>query len=234
MSIFIIAVASVVKSRLTVDWFIINAWCKPMLWLGGIKVSVRGADLVTGSKKGYLVVFNHSSHMDIPILCAYFPRTFRFGAKIELFRIPFFGKVMKICGVLPIDRHNRNKVMEVYGQAIARVENGESFALAPEGTRQGQPELGKFKRGPFEFAINARAHIVPVVLHGAFDVLPRSSVLLNIGRWTRHVQMQITPPVATDDYTIETVLELQEKVRAQMAAVFDQLKRESTSLAKPS
>jgi 1-acyl-sn-glycerol-3-phosphate acyltransferase len=136
--------------------------------------------------------------------------------------------------VLPIDRHNRNKVMQVYAQAIARVDNGESFALAPEGTRQPTPELGKFKRGPFEFAINARAQIVPVVLMGAYEVMPRSSILLNVGKWKRKVVMQITPPVATEGYTLESSLELQEKVRAQMVPVFAELKREQASATKQS
>ncbi len=68
---------------------------------------------------------------------------------------------MELCGVLPIDRGNRNKVMKVYENAIARVNRGEAFALAPEGTRQKQVELGRFKRGPFEFAINAQMDIVP-------------------------------------------------------------------------
>jgi 1-acyl-sn-glycerol-3-phosphate acyltransferase len=94
MSALIIVVASVIRNRKVVDWFIINAWCKPMLWVGGVEVEVRGADLVTKSHKGYLILFNHSSHMDIPVLCAHFPRTFRFGAKIELFKFPIFGKVM--------------------------------------------------------------------------------------------------------------------------------------------
>lgn len=226
MSIFIISLSFVSRHRPTIDWFINNAWCRAILWVGGIRLEVRGADLVTASKKGYLILFNHSSLMDIPALCASFPRTFRFGAKIELFKIPFFGKVMEVCGVLPIDRHNRNKVMAVYEQAISRVNNGESFALAPEGTRQKQPVLGKFKRGPFEFAMNAKAQIVPVVIVGAFEVLPPKAILLNAGKWRRTITVEITPPVETEGYTLENVQELQDLVRARMADTFDRLRSE--------
>lgn len=234
MSIFIILLSFLIKDRKRIDWFINTVWCRSMLWMGGVDLDIRGAELVSGSKKGYLLLFNHSSLIDIPVLCASFPRTFRFGAKIELFRIPFFGRVMRMCGVLPIDRHNRGKVMQVYASAISRIENGESFALAPEGTRQKQPVLGKFKRGPFEFAINAQASIVPVVLSGAYEVLPKKAILLNTGKWRRTVIVQITPPVSSDGYTLETSLELQEKVRAQMEPVFLKLEAERASGSKPS
>jgi 1-acyl-sn-glycerol-3-phosphate acyltransferase len=164
--------------------------------------------------------------MDIPVLYAYFPRSFRFGAKIELFKIPFFGKAMELCGVLPIDRSNRNKVMQVYENAIARVKKGEAFALAPEGTRQKEATLGRFKRGPFEFAINAQMDIVPVVLAGAYDVLPKDGVLINVGRWRRKVIVQILPRVSTKGLTIEQVDGLLENVRSQMDPIYIQLNEE--------
>src|ERR1019366_3026583 len=104
----------------------------------------------------------------------------------------------------------------------------ESFALAPEGTRQDGAELGRFKRGPFEFAINAKSEIVPVVLAGALKVFPKHSIWVNLGRWRRRVIMQIIPPVAASEYTMETVDDLQERVRAEMAAVYARLTDEIT------
>lgn len=138
---------------------------------------------------------------------------------------------MKVVGVLPIDRGNRQKVMKVYEQAASRVEKGECFALAPEGTRQPEPQLGPFKRGPFEFAINAGMDIVPVLMAGTFAVLPRNSLWLNQGKWHRTVLMEILPRISTSDFTIENVDKLQETVRNQMVLAHDRLYKELNSIA---
>jgi 1-acyl-sn-glycerol-3-phosphate acyltransferase len=206
------------------------SWSLPIILLAGVQVEVRGIEHVRKTGKGFLLLFNHTSLLDIPILFGYFPRSFRFGAKIELFKIPFFGADMRACGVLPIDRANRNKVMKVYEEAIARVESGESFALAPEGTRQSAAQLGKFKRGPFEFAINARMDIVPVVVSGVLDVLPKHSVFVNAGRFRRKVIIAIAPPVSAGEYTADTMDDLVEKVRAEMEPLFYQLNSELVGL----
>lgn len=219
MSVVVFTTAMLTRRRSIIDFTINRMWCDPLIGLPNVKVDLRGAEQVSGEKKGFLLLFNHSSHMDIPVLYAYFPRSFRFGAKIELFKIPLFGRAMRQVGVLPIDRRNRNEVMRIYKEAIARVENGECFALAPEGTRQPEPVLGPFKRGPFEFAINARMDIVPVVLAGTYNVLPRGKLWINQGRWSRTIIMQILPRVRASDYTIEQSKELMERVRAQMLPV---------------
>lgn len=226
MSILVVFCVAVLRSRKAIDWCV-KAWAYPLLVPAGVDVEVRGAEHVEHSKKGFLILFNHASLFDIPVLFLYFPRRFMFGAKIELFKVPFFGKAMEVCGVLPIDRGNRNKVMKVYQNAIARVEQGESFALAPEGTRQDDDtRLGRFKRGPFEFAINAQMNIVPVVLVGTLKVLPKYSFFPNLGHWRQKVIVQITPPVPASEYTLETVEALQERVRAQMEPLLAQLHKE--------
>ena len=226
MCFVMLFLALVVKVKKIIDWAIVYLWSKPLVIPAGVRVEVRGGELVNTTGKGFLILFNHSSLFDIPVLYGYFPRAFRFGAKIELFDIPFFGKAMKACGVLPIDRRSRSKVMKIYDEAIARVNNGECFALAPEGTRQGDAHLGKFKRGPFEFAINAQADIVPVIMGGCLKVLPKGSFRVNMGRWRRTVIMQITPPVAASEYTLETVDDLVERVRGQMEPAYAQLNEE--------
>ena len=226
MCFVMLFLAVIVRSRRLVDLAIVWLWSIPLVRPAGIAVEVRGAEWVPLEGQGFLLLFNHSSLIDIPVLYGYFPRSFRFGAKIELFKIPFFGWAMKACGVLPIDRASRSKVMKVYDEAIARIENGECFALAPEGTRQDTDTLGKFKRGPFEFAINAKMKIIPVVLGGALQVLPKHSLLINPGRWRRKIILQITPPVLATDYDLATLEQLQERVRCQMEPVLHQLSAE--------
>jgi len=219
-SAVVIIVVSVVRSRQVLDFVCVTLWARTLLWVSGVKLEIRGRDNVQHSGKGFLILFNHSSHFDIPVLFC-FPRSFRFGAKVELFKIPFFGRAMAMCGVLPIDRGNREKVMRVYENAIQRVQNGESFALAPEGTRQNQPRIGSFKRGPFEFALNAGMDIVPVVIAGAYEVLPKKAVWVNMGKWRRKVILEILPRVSTQGLRPEALDPLIQKMRADVEAVFE-------------
>ena len=154
------------------------------------------------------------------------PRRVCFGAKIELFKVPFFGKAMRVMGAIPIDRNKREKVLELYRAAIPRMEDGEAFALAPEGTRQKEPVLGRFKFGPFLFAVQAQKNIVPIVIAGAYEVLPKSSLWINIGRWRRRIIMEILPPVSTAGFTEANLERLQEAVHEQMRAALDRLRPE--------
>ena len=218
-SILVICIVLITSNRRFLDFMCVNLWARPILWMAGVKLEIRGGENVLPGGKGFLILFNHSSNFDIPVLFM-FPRSFRFGAKVELFKIPFFGKAMAMCGVLPIDRGNRNKVMRVYDSAIARVEKGECFALAPEGTRQNEPRIGTFKRGPFDFALNAKADLVPVVLAGVYEVLPKKTVWVNMGRWKRKVIMEILPKVPTQNLTLETMDPVVQKVRADMESTF--------------
>lgn len=224
-SVTVIVTSFLTRSLRVIDFVMVNLWAKPVLALGGVTFEIRGADRVDKTGKGFLLLFNHSSHMDIPVIFC-FPRSFRFGAKIELFKIPFFGRAMRNVGVLPIDRGNRSKVMKVYEGAIERVAKGECFALAPEGTRQPEPKIGPFKRGPFEFALNARMDIVPVVLAGAYEVLPKDGFVVNLGKWRRKVIMEILPKVSTETYTMETIEELMNLVRERMSETFERNHRE--------
>lgn len=226
MAFLVLFTVFVIRSKRVLDWLIVYAWSLPLIKPAGVKVEVRGVDLVRKTDQGFLILFNHSSLWDIPVLYAYFPRPFRFGAKVELFKIPVFGAAMKASGVLPIDRGSRSKVMKIYQDAISRVHNGECFALAPEGTRQDGAELGRFKRGPFEFAINAGVDIVPVIIAGALNVIPKHSIWVNMGRWRRKIIMQITPSVPASEYTMETVEALQERVRGQMEPLYQSLNKE--------
>ena len=124
-------------------------------------------------KEGFLYTFTHSSQFDILVMYGYSPRSFRFGAKAELMKIPIFGHAVRMAGTLPIARGELSKVIEVYRQAEKRVANGEAFALAPEGGRRKTKDIGNFKTGPFIFAINAKMPIVPLVMYGVDEVLAK-------------------------------------------------------------
>src|SRR4051812_39261471 len=83
LSIVVVSVAMIFHSRRFADFVILYLWSLPLVLVAGVRVEVRGAEHVRKSGKGFLILFNHSSLWDIPVLFGYFPRSFRFGAKIE-------------------------------------------------------------------------------------------------------------------------------------------------------
>lgn len=230
ISSIVLCAALITRSRVVCNWLISNLWARPVLWMAGVKVEIRGFENLPKGPKGYLVLFNHTSLADIPILQGRFPKTLNFGAKIELFRIPVFGPAMASAGTLKIDRGDRKGVMKIYQEAIARVNQGDAFALAPEGTRQMEPVLGRFKRGPFEFAVNAQMNLLPVLIAGALDVLPKDTIWFNRGRWHRKVILQILPAIPTENLDATHLAELQNRVRASMETKYAQLNAELKAL----
>lgn len=199
-------------------------WAGPIMRLAGIQIEYREDPGLPD--KGFLYLFNHTSFNDIIAMVAALPKPPMFGAKAELFKIPFFGPAMRAVGILPIHRDQREKVLQLYKEAKTRVENGESFALAPEGTRRDGDELGRFKKGPFIFAVNSEMPIVPLVIAGARQTQPKGSYLMNVGRWKRKMIIHALAPINAADYTEETMGGLQEAVKAKMEVAYQNAKEE--------
>ncbi len=197
---------------------LIQKWAHSCCWIFGVKLKLVGKEKIPTC--GILYVFNHTSYFDIFAMSALL-RGVRYGAKIELFKVPILGMGMRLAGVLPIARKKREEVFKVYKEAEGRLAAGERFALAPEGTRQEKEALAPFKSGPFVFAINAKAPIVPVVIKGALAVMPRQSFLPNIGVWSRTITVEVLDSVATDKYTLDERPLLQEEVFTAMNKHFN-------------
>lgn len=206
------------------DWYVQNVWSGVLLWVSAVDVHVSGLQHLKDS--GGLFVFNHSSNFDIPLMFKYLP-SLRFGAKSELFRLPFLSRSMKAIGILPIHRNNRKKVMGVYKEASTRMKNGEFFALAPEGKRVSVSSICEFKNGPFVFAANAKGDIYPVVIYGARDVMTARSIIVNPGRWGGNVWIQVLAPISTKDVDPSDVSKIRDHAREEMIKVYDQLKAAS-------
>jgi 1-acyl-sn-glycerol-3-phosphate acyltransferase len=181
-------------SKQTLFYLIKNVWVRVILFVSGVEVETKGREHLPDG--GFLYVFNHTSHFDILVIFLGTPRICYFGAKAELFAIPIFGRAMHAGGALRIERANRNKVMQVYKEAEARVAQGDIFTLAPEGTRQpGHGSLGPFKTGPFVFAANAKMPIVPVVLVGCEKVMSKKDIFVNWGQWKQKVVFECLEPI---------------------------------------
>lgn len=218
----VIVVAFSAMGAHTVATRVVHFWARTVLRVFGIGVRVEGEENLP-SIGGGIVLFNHQSLFDIPVILLSTRKDIRFGAKIELFRVPFFGAAIRSLGTLPIVRDNRAKVIEVYKEAEARFKMNTIFALAPEGTRQKEPAIGGFKKGPFVFAMNAGVPLIPVLIKGTHEVLPKKHMTINIGRIKRVIHVRYLPPVPTVGLTHENLEALILNIREKMVQAYGEL-----------
>src|SRR5207249_2699146 len=94
------------------------------------------------------------SWFDVPALAKILPR-YKFVAKAELFKVPIFGRGMRIVGMIEIQRENRKAAFGAYDVAAEKIRSGSSVIVFPEGTRGHAYPLRPFKKGPFVLAIAA-------------------------------------------------------------------------------
>jgi len=188
---------------------ITRTWSRINLVVANIKVDISGFENIKPDTS-YLVIANHQSHMDIPVLVAHLPLRLTFMAKKELFKIPFFGWGMQAAGVLKIDRSNRKKAIQTLKNAERIVlENNFSVMAFPEGTRSPDGNIQSFKKGPFVMAIDTGLSILPISVRGTYKILPKKSLILKPGR----VRVKIHPPIEITYHLFETRNELVEKTR---------------------
>ncbi|RME16060.1 MAG: 1-acyl-sn-glycerol-3-phosphate acyltransferase [Bdellovibrio sp.] len=211
-------------SRALGDFFI-RSWAKVMLAFFGVRLRVYGLENLP--QEGCVFVFNHTSEFDILAFHAAIPKSARFGAKIELFKVPALGASMRALGVLPISRGEKEKVFQLYKESVPRLHQGESFVLAAEGTRQRTHGVGaRFKAGPFVFAIQAQVPLVPVVFVGAHEVLPKGKWLPAWGVWRPLIDVYILKPFDTKGLSLEEREAFQKNTQKVMTAAYTEARKE--------
>lgn len=194
-------------------------WARTTCRLFGVTLEIEGLENLP--KGGCLVLFNHRSFFDIFALQAAVP-DLRFGAKIELFKIPVFGAAMKKVGVLPIARGNVQEVIKVYEAAEPRIQAGQKFGLAPEGLRNTTAQkLLPFKAGPFLFAMGAGAPIAPCVIWGTEEVWPKNVLVPQTDRMFSVVRLKFLPTFSVQGTQLSDKTEIQNKVYSVMRSELD-------------
>lgn len=128
-------------------------------------LSVDGRLPADARRRPYVVVANHASLAD-PFLLSFLPLDMRFVAKEELFRTPLVGWLLRLAGDIPIRRGDRTSARTMRAACVATLSRGLSVMIFPEGTRSRTGEVGAFKPGAFEIAVEAGAPVLPVALHG--------------------------------------------------------------------
>ncbi|MDW3194170.1 MAG: lysophospholipid acyltransferase family protein [Cytophagales bacterium] len=189
-----------------------NQWGKVILWIAGLKLSIKGQSELDFSQPR-IYVANHSSYMDIPCLFAGLPVNLYFIAKAEVKKIPFVGIFMMATKMIFLDRGSRQKSINSMNSAGELIKKGKSVLVFPEGTRSRTGSLQTFKKGAFMLAYNSGLSVVPVHLEGTNHVMPSDSLSIKPGK----VQMTIGTPISSSDFS--DVQSFMDSTKASMLAL---------------
>jgi putative phosphoserine phosphatase / 1-acylglycerol-3-phosphate O-acyltransferase len=175
-------------------------------------VEVQGEEHLW-SHRPAVFIFNHQSQLDL-VLSGYLLRHGYTGvAKQELKRDPLVGLPFRFAGVAFVDRKGGKDPRKALAPAVAKLREGISIAIAPEGTRSLTPTLGPFKTGAFYLAREAGVPIVPIVIRNAGELMWRDSYTLKPGT----VQVVVKPPIDVSQWPSAEMRERVAEVRQMYA-----------------
>ena len=188
-----------------------HAWCRSIIRISGVKLVVHNPERMSETE-GRVYISNHVSWYDIFSLASIIPR-YTWIAKKELRKIPLFGGAAVAAGIVFIDRDNKKAAFESYKLAAEDVKRGRSVIICPEGTRGRDYHLRPFKKGPFVLAIASQSPIIPTLVYGTREIMPKGSFLIRAGE----VHVHFLEPVPTLNYTYDDRARLMETVWSKMA-----------------
>ena len=164
---------------------------------------------VQNPRNPYVVVSNHQSLADIPLI-SHLPWEMKWVGKESIFKMPFAGWMMRLAGDIPVDRADARSGARALIHAASILERKCSVMFFPEGTRSPDARVGKFNDGAFHLAIRAGVPILPLVVEGSHGCLPKRS-------WRfqdmHRVTLLVLPPVDTTGLSAGEAPRLREKVR---------------------
>lgn len=171
-------------------------WSRSFFWLMFLPVSVDGTEHIRPGQS-YVFVSNHQSMFDVWLVYGWLPVIFKWLMKAELRKVPFVGTGCKAAGHIFVERRNAKAAMESLKEVEKQLTGGVCTVIFPEGTRSLNGELGRFKRGAFQIAIDLGLPVVPLSLSGCFDVMPKGALAVR-----RHsVHMHIGEPIDLKQYS---------------------------------
>lgn len=179
--------------------------------LAGLKLNIKGKEHLV-PERPCVVIFNHQSQADGIIIMKLLKNSFAGIGKDSLVKFPLIGDAYVYAGIVPIDRANSQSAIEAMQPLVDVIKNdGRSVALAPEGTRSIGTKPGTFKKGAFHIAMQAGVPVLPIVIHNGIDAQPKGEFIYR----SSEIDIEILPPVSSDDWTKESLNKVVNDVRNQ-------------------
>lgn len=178
------------RKRVVIHWFLMYQ-CLVLSFLLPIwKIHIEGREKAVKGMT-YVIISNHQSLLDILLInCLRYK--FKWISKIENFNIPVIGWYLKMADYIIVDRQNEESKIEMLAKSYNFLKKGISIMIFPEGTRSLNNEIGFFKRGAFQLALQAEVPILPVLIDGTGGILPKHGLIFSSGH---HITIRVLDPI---------------------------------------
>lgn len=150
-----------------------------------------------------IVVSNHASHFDPPIVSSCMRRPVAFMAKEELFQIPILKQAIYLYGAYPVNRLSADR--SAIRSALNYLEQGWATGVFLQGTRTPDGKITEPKLGAAMIAAKAKAPILPVSLWGTEKILKKGSPVPQLVPVTVRIGEIIEPPSSGKREELEAV-----------------------------
>jgi 1-acyl-sn-glycerol-3-phosphate acyltransferase len=197
--------------QFTCFWASLYTWFNPA-W----PVRVEGREKVRPGAT-YLMVANHQSLLDILVLFRTFVH-FKWLSKIENFRVPLIGWNMTLNRYIKLKRGDAASIQQMFESCRRTLCEGSSIMVFPEGTRSPDGRIRDFKTGAFELAKSTQTPILPIVLDGTANALPKRGFVLQ-GR--HRIRLTILDEISPESFAHESVDQLTARVRETIAKTLE-------------
>jgi len=198
--------------RSVIHWWLIYEFSFLSAIMPVWRIKVEGHEKAV-PKTPYIIISNHQSLLDILILFC-LKCNFKWISKIENSRVPFIGWYMLMANYIYIDRGNKESKAEMMKKCEENLKNGISILMFPEGTRSHDKEIGPFKLGAFQLALQTDKSILPVVLDGTGGILPKHGLIF---KGKSNLKIRILDPVHPGSFGTANPEELANRFRTFMA-----------------
>jgi 1-acyl-sn-glycerol-3-phosphate acyltransferase len=186
------------KDRLIIHWILVYQGMILARIFSFRKIDIEGREkIVKGTT--YVIISNHQSILDTLLLYG-IRYKFKWVSKIENIKIPILGWYLKMADYIIVDRSNEESKVEMLEKSNRCLKNGISIMIFPEGTRSLNMEIGFFKRGAFQLAIQNNVSILPVIIDGTGGILPKHGLIFESGP---PLKIRVLEPILPS--TFETV-----------------------------
>lgn len=163
------------------------------------KIRIEGREK---AKKGttYVIISNHQSILDILLINCLRYR-YKWISKIENFNVPVIGWYLRMAKYITVDRGKEESKTEMLEKSYECLKNGISIMIFPEGTRSVNSEIGFFKRGAFQLALQADVPLLPVLIDGTGGILPKHGLVFSS---VHRVRIRVLEPIETGSFRSES------------------------------
>jgi 1-acyl-sn-glycerol-3-phosphate acyltransferase len=188
------------------------------------KIKVKGRDKALPGTT-YVIICNHQSILDILIIYCLWYR-FKWISKIEVRGVPVLGWYVRMADYIFVDRGNKLSKAKMMVESYECLKKDISIMIFPEGTRSADNQISFFKRGAFQLAITTKTPILPVIMDGTGNVLPKHGIIFG---GFHKIDLRVLDPVGPESFGTDNCDELAAKFQEMMKEELQKIRNERVS-----